>query len=116
MSSPAQEEKCSSCLKLPDYFLGLECTHHLCMTCAKSKTLKDFKDRTTGFLVCDICSWETEIFEDVIIALRDFTPSVASSRIREISSSFSETHSATDSKITASNPANKKLNRPAKLT
>jgi hypothetical protein len=115
MSSPAQEETCCRCLEVPYYFLGLDCAHHLCLTCAKSKTLRDFKDRTSGYLVCDICSRGTEILEDVVKALKEFTPSVGYSSTGEISSSTSETHSATDSKITTSTPANKKMNRPAKL-
>lgn len=116
MSRSVSEQRCCSCLKLPDNILGLECAHHLCLKCAKSKTLRDFKDRTAGILVCDICSFGTEILEDVIKTLRELTSSVSNSRSGQISSSTSDSHSATDSKITGSDPANKNLDRSSKLT
>jgi hypothetical protein len=115
MSTSDIEERCWCCLNLPDYFLGLECAHHLCLNCAKSKTQRDFKDRTAGILVCDICSFGTEILEDVIKTLRELSPSVSNSRTGQISSSTSNSHSATDSNITGSEQANKKVNHSSKL-
>jgi hypothetical protein len=115
MSTSDLEERCFSCLKLPDYFLALECAHHLCLNCAKSKTLRDFKDRTAGILVCDICSFGTEILENVVKTLRELYPYVSNSRTDQISSSSSDSHSATDSKITGSDQANKKVNHSSKL-